>query len=211
MVVSKRNVHTLDDLSKTGDFDSQLFLFEAVGFLISIESIPVSRQQELLTLVIMPLLQRIEEIVQIQSATTSAAIDLVLIGEMGDLISCIGCISKGFPDTTKQDGGSFWTLPFKTTLQGVVIVLSKFNSYAHIRNAARFTFQRMTGCMGLELLEYVPMFLSAGLLASETTNELIEFLPFVGLIIYKYQVFSSVLFFSNSRCVGLGCDKICID
>lgn len=199
MVVGKRQVSSVEDLSKVGDFDSQLFLYESVGFLISIESIPASRQQELLTLIIMPLLQRIEEIVQFQSNTP--VIDLVLVAEIGDLMSCIGCISKGFPDYNEKSSTEaaaavvtpFWSLPFKTTLQGILIVLSKFNTYGHIRNAARFTFQRMTGCMGSELLDYVPSFLNFGLLSSESPTELIEFLPFVGLIVFKYQVLYNCL------------------
>src|SRR6478736_5635208 len=45
----------------------------------------------------------------------------------------------------------------------------------------------MTGCMGPELLEYIPSFLSSGLLSSETAVEIIEFLPFIGLTIHKFQ------------------------
>ena len=47
----------------------------------------------------------------------------------------------------------------------------------------------MAGCMGPSLLEYIPAFLSSGLLSSETATELIDFLPFIGLTIYKLQVF----------------------
>jgi exportin-T len=187
LIVPRRPIQTAEDISRTGDFDSQLFIFVAVGYLISLETIPPDRQEGLLTIVIMPILRRIEEIVQYSQ---NAALDLVTIAELGDLISSIGCIAKGFPDIEKTEGvmNPFWTVPFKTTLQGILIVLSNLSNYPSIRSAARFTFQRMAGCMGPSLLEYIPAFLSSGLLSSETANELIDFLPFIGLTIYKLQV-----------------------
>ena len=157
--------------------------------MISLESIAPERQEGLLTIVIMPILRRVEEIVQYSQ---TAPLDLVTVAELGDLISSIGCIAKGFPDSSSTDAISpapFWTVPFKTTLQGILIVLSNLSSYPSIRSSARFTFQRMAGCMGPSLLEYIPAFLSSGLLSSETATELIDFLPFIGLTIYKLQVF----------------------
>ncbi|KAI8901283.1 armadillo-type protein [Globomyces pollinis-pini] len=171
------------------DFDSQLFLFESVGYLISVESIPGQRQSELLTIVMMPSLQRIEEIMQIGE---TQPLNELHISELGDLISAVGAITKGFPDYSKVSQTNFdplvWRQPFTTTLQGILIVLSKYNVYPNIRESCRFALQRMTGCMGPELLEYIPQFLSCGLLSSETATEVIEFLPFIGLSVHKFQL-----------------------
>lgn len=44
-----RTITSPEELSKTGEFDSQLFLFEAVGYLISLKDIPTERREGLLT------------------------------------------------------------------------------------------------------------------------------------------------------------------
>ena len=49
LVITPRLVDKLEILSDPSPFDSQLFLFEAVGYLISIPDIPNSRQEGLLT------------------------------------------------------------------------------------------------------------------------------------------------------------------
>ena len=119
-------------------------------------------------------------------------IDIPMIIELGDLISSIGGISKGFPDfeaSSKVSGNKLiWSQPFIATLKGIIVVLSKFNSFPNIREATRFTLQRMTGSIGPELLEFIPSFLSSGLLSSESAKELIDFLPFISQIVYKFQV-----------------------
>jgi exportin-T len=119
-------------------------------------------------------------------------IDIPMIIELGDLISLIGAISKGFPDfetSSKVSGNNLiWSRPFIATLKGIIVVLSKFNNFPNIREATRFTLQRMTGSIGPELLEFIPSFLSSGLLSSESAKELIDFLPFISQIVYKFQV-----------------------
>ncbi|KAJ3256087.1 pre-tRNA nuclear export protein [Boothiomyces macroporosus] len=156
-----------------------------ISKLIDSDTIAPQRQGELLTLVMIPLLQKIEEIMH-HSETTQ--LNEIYIAELSDLISAIG----GFPEFEKtKDMANYnpeiWRSPFNTTIQGILIVLRKFNTYPQIREASRFALQRMTGCMGPELLEFIPAFLSSGLLSSETAIEIIDFLPFIGLTIYKFQ------------------------
>ena len=113
-------------------------------------------------------------------------VDLSTISEMGDLISAIGSLTKGFPD---YDGTqSPWRVPFKTTLEGILVVLSRYNSFVFIRSSVRFAIQRMTSCMGPEILGYIAMFLERGMLGSESSKEITDFLPFLGLTIHKFQV-----------------------
>ncbi|KAJ3325466.1 pre-tRNA nuclear export protein [Boothiomyces sp. JEL0866] len=189
LVIKQRILPFANDPSVSNDFDSQIYLFEAVGYLISIDSIAPQRQGELLTLVMIPLLQKVEEIMR-HSETTP--LNDIYIAELADLISAIGGISKGFPEFEKTKeianyNPEIWRGPFNNTIQGILVVLRKFNTYPQIREASRFALQRMTGCMGPELLEFIPAFLSSGLLSSETALEIIDFLPFIGLTIYKFQ------------------------
>ncbi|KAJ3361329.1 hypothetical protein HDU91_003982 [Kappamyces sp. JEL0680] len=139
LLVRRRNIQKLEDIAKCGDFDSQLFLFEAAGYLIALDDIPAERKEGLLTIVIVPLLRRVEDIIQ-QSA--SGDLDLGTICELGELISALGCIAKGFPDfesTGRSAIRPFWAIPFKTILQGILVVLGKYNMYPSIRNAVSTT------------------------------------------------------------------------
>jgi exportin-T len=177
------------DSGKLSEFDSLVYLFEAVGYLISIEEIPEQRRVELLTIALSPSLLRIESIMAVSDVS---AIPHATIGELSDLISSIGAISKGYPDYDASEKGransNIWSQPFITTLKGILVVLARFNIHSSIREAVRFALQRMAGCMGPELLEFVPSFLSSGLLSSETAKEIIEFLPFINQMVYKFQV-----------------------
>jgi exportin-T len=181
-----REVKDLNELEKTCEVDSQIFLFEAVGYLLSVDFITKQRQGELLAIILQPSLVRIGEIIQYLDVNQ---VELVLIAELGDLISAIGGVIKGFPDFDPLVSTKVWTEPFKATLQAILVVLNKYNRFENIRVGARFSLQRMTGCLGPELLEFLPSFLSSGLLSSESAKELIDFLPFIGLTVYKFKVY----------------------
>jgi hypothetical protein len=49
LTVQTPNVATLEDFDRPSPFDSQLYLFEAVGYMISVDSLPEQRQKEILT------------------------------------------------------------------------------------------------------------------------------------------------------------------
>lgn len=169
----------------SGEFDSQVYLFECVGYLISLDSVNVQKQAELLNILTSPLLARIQAIMAFAEFNS---IDMILVWELSDLITAVGSISKGFPDykpTTHAQQP--WTESWKSTLQGVLIVLGKLNQHPSIREASRFALQRMAGCMGPELLDYIPVFFSSGLLSADSASELTDFLPFIGLMVHKFK------------------------
>ncbi len=75
------------------EFESQIFLFEAAGYLISSDGISHQRQDELLNILMAPSMNRIEEILMLSSNTI---IDDRENSEISDLISSLGAITKGF-------------------------------------------------------------------------------------------------------------------
>lgn len=79
---------------------------------------------------------RIDELMQF---THTNALEMTHIAELGDLISAIGGISKGFPDYNNTDKTSMkhrvWTDPFITTVKGILVVLAKFNNFSYIRES----------------------------------------------------------------------------
>lgn len=112
------------------------------------------------------------------------------VWELSDIITAIGSISKGFPDYAEKPGRTptGWSLIFQQSLRAIIVVLGKLSEYGEIREAARFAFHRMFGCLGPEVLEHVPSFLSAGLLSSQKIDEVAEFMPFISLLIHKFKV-----------------------
>jgi exportin-T len=191
----KVSLQTGKVLEHSGEFDSLIYLFESVGYLISINEIGPQKQSELLVLVQTPLLSRIQAIVEYGENTQ---INEVLVWELSDLITAVGSISKGFPDTPKSNAGQEesppWSDSWKLTLQGVLVVLGKYNQHRPIREASRFALQRMVGCMGVEFLDFVMTFFSSGLLSTDSAGELTDFLPFIGLLIHKFgSAISSML------------------
>jgi exportin-T len=55
-----------------------------------------------------------------------------------------------------------------------------------IRDAVRYTFARLITCLGTEVLPYLPNLIN-GLLTECQVTELVDFLPFIGLIAHKYK------------------------
>lgn len=55
-----------------------------------------------------------------------------------------------------------------------------------IRDAVRYTFARLITCLGTEVLPYLPNLIN-GLLTECQVTELVDFLPFIGLVAHKYK------------------------
>lgn len=179
---------------ESGEFNSLVYLFESIGYLISIDGIDSKKQVEFLFMIQTPLLSRIQSIIDYGETNR---INIVLVYELSDLITAVGSISKGFPEYNQQTNSSVppWSECWKTTMQGILIVLVRYNQYPSIREAVRFALQRMAGCMGPEFLGFLPTFFQSGLLSTDSASELTEFLPFVCLIVHKFpaQIVSPML------------------
>ncbi|KAJ3280160.1 pre-tRNA nuclear export protein [Borealophlyctis nickersoniae] len=178
--------------STATSFDSQLYLFEAVGMLISLDPAQPEKQVELLTAVIRPLMNQMEEIMQKELYKQDVPPDnVVFTTQLNHIIRAIGSTSKGFPDFNTAvktvQAVPAWTAVFKQALQAIVVVLERLNSSELIREASRYSFQRMVGCMGPEAMEHIRPLVTAGLLSSSTAKELVDFIPFIALIIHRFS------------------------
>jgi exportin-T len=63
--------------------------------------------------------------------------------------------------------------------------LPPFSLTNHVK--ARYAFARLVAVMGENILDKIPL-LIGGLLRKSNTWELIDFLPFLGLLIHKFKV-----------------------
>ena len=183
LVVGTPEITTVEELSVNTD----LYVFEAVGYMISVPTIPDAEKCRYLSIIVNPMLGRIETVLDTLIETPT----FPLVGELGNIICAIGAISKGFPDfssvtTTSPSTGNEWKQPFLLTLQAIGLVLERYCGFKSIREAAKFAMQRLSGCIGPVVLDVLPKMVSSGLLAGESSQELLDFLPFISQIIFKF-------------------------
>lgn len=97
-------------------------------------------------------------------------------------------IFLGFPALVKA-GESVqepWTSVFIQATEIILSALQNFNQIALIRDAVRYTFARLITCLGTQVLPYLPTLIN-GLLTECQVTELVDFLPFIGLVAHKYK------------------------
>ena len=183
LVVATPTVTSTAVLESTSDFESQLYLFEAIGYLISVVTIPDETQYQFVSMIVNPMLSRMEIIL---GSSMETATVVLLVCELGHIICAIGAISKGFPDFDGPSGQKKWQQPFLLTLQAINLVLQRFHSFKTVRDSTKFAIQRLSGCVGPEVLEFLPQMINSGLLGSDSSQELLEFLPFLNQIVFKF-------------------------
>ncbi|QSL64544.1 hypothetical protein MERGE_001845 [Pneumocystis wakefieldiae] len=153
-----------------GLFESTFYLFEAAGLLISTN-----------TSILEPLFPAFQKYL---SSDRDNDVNVLYIYH---IIMAIGSFSKGFPDTSR--GSPSIDSISKTFLQASEVILVALETLKHkeiIREAARFSFARLTNILDLEILPKFPRLIN-GLLTESKTSELIDFLLFVGLLVHKFK------------------------
>lgn len=79
-----------------------------------------------------------------------------------------------------------WAAVFVQATEIILSALQNFNQISLIRDAVRYTFARLITCLGSEVLPYLPNLIN-GLLTECQVTELVDFLPFIGLVAHKYK------------------------
>ncbi|KAJ3243800.1 pre-tRNA nuclear export protein [Chytriomyces hyalinus] len=171
-------------------FDNQLYVFEAVGFLISLDE-AAANQERLLQAILNPLMTSMQEILDTEMYKLDTAENPAVTNYMRQLITAVGSVGKGFPDydvsTKTVQSSPLWARVFKQALHRIILVLQTLNGFEVIRESARFAFQRMIGCVGDEILLFFQPLITAGLFTHCSTKELANFLPSVDLLMHKFK------------------------
>ncbi|KAJ3162686.1 pre-tRNA nuclear export protein [Geranomyces michiganensis] len=182
---------SIDEDSVGMPFDSQLYVYEAVGILISVDGVPTEKQAELLQAVLSPLMHQTEEIMRNELYKRDTPDNVVFTLQLNHLIRAIGSVSKGFPDVDHvgrlTQGVPPWVSVFQQALTVIAAVLERLHESELMRDASRFAFQRMVGCMGHDILNSIGPLVTAGLLTNSTRRELVDFLPFIIHITHKFK------------------------
>ncbi|CAO3687198.1 unnamed protein product [Rhizopus stolonifer] len=162
-------------------FDSQLYLFETVGLLISLEGTEPMKQTEYLKIVLVPLVEGI------QNSLSQPSDDELFMLQLHHYIMAIGSVAKGYPSLNKpSEVTEPWTVVFVQATEIILSALQAFNHILLIRDAVRYAFARLITCLGSQILPYLPSLIN-GLLTECEVTELVDFLPFIGLVAHKYK------------------------
>ncbi|KAI0359842.1 ARM repeat-containing protein [Trametes cingulata] len=166
-------------------FDSQLYLFEATGTLVSLLNKTPDQAAAVLLSVVRPLLDELSVSLQAVKGPT----DVLPILRVHHIIMALGNIAKGFPEYPNPVPEGYVAPPldvFREVGQAILVCLEAMNVFRVVRDATRFAFARILATTGSTVAQLIPA-LMANLLAHFEPTELIDFMNFIGLSIHKLQ------------------------
>ncbi|KIK63100.1 hypothetical protein GYMLUDRAFT_72336 [Collybiopsis luxurians FD-317 M1] len=186
----------LTDAVKSTTFDAQLYLFETLGILISLIFKSPPDQKALLLSFVKPLMNELSEALQASAnlnlkelATGGGGMDVLPVVKLHHLIMALGNIAKGFPDYPLTLPENYILPPvdvFAEIAQAILVCLENTNVIKFIRDATRFAFARILATAGPHVTHFIPP-LMGNLLVHFEPTELVDFMNFIGLLIFKLQ------------------------
>ncbi|KAJ2019606.1 pre-tRNA nuclear export protein [Coemansia sp. S680] len=178
-----------------GMFDSQLFLFESCGIMLSPGDLDDTARMSLLQHLFNPLFTGAQRLMNSRSAEQILQDPRSLL-QIHHYLTAIGSIVKGFPDVRVDSKTVSINLPhqlspstaqvFLKAADMCIAVLEALRDSHLIREAARFTLSRMLSVLGAEALPYLPRLIDS-LVSSCAVEELSDLLGFLGLIVFKFK------------------------
>ena len=178
--------------SETADarFNSQLYLYEAVGCICSAKTLSIESQVGLLQSVMNPLFVDVES--NLVPATHD---DQRAILQVHHLIMALGTLARGYSDWTPgSQSPSSAPAPsdtvsaeFARTSEAVLTALERLQSSFDIREAARFAFSRFMGVLGNRVLPQLPRWISGLLTQTSTKDEMAMFMRLLDQIVFGFK------------------------
>ena len=122
-------------IKNPGIFESQLYMFEAVGTLVNILYRNPEEQVSLLQSIVKPLLDELS--INLQSSTKGTR-DVLAIVRLHHIIMALGNIAKGFPDYPSPVPEGYIGPPldvFRQVAQAILVCLGAMNVFKVVRDA----------------------------------------------------------------------------
>ncbi|KAI9839121.1 MAG: pre-tRNA nuclear export protein [Sarea resinae] len=177
-----------NDQSADALFNSQLYLFEAIGCIASTSSVPVEKQVLYASSVINPLITDIQNHLESsKNGDERAAL------QIHHDIMAIGNLAKGFSDWT-PGGNSASAAPapevseaFGRADEAVLVALESLKTSLDVRTAARFAFSRLIGVLGTRILPQLHRWIDGLLSQNSTNDEMAVFLRLLDQVVYGFK------------------------
>ena len=185
-----------DDMSSDGSdqsasirFNSQLYLYEAVGCICSAHAVPVENQLQYIRSIINPLFTDLEA--HLGSAKTG---DERSILQVHHVMMALGTLARGFSDWTPANTSSASSAPaqavseeFTRTAEAILVALESLNSSFQVRTAARFAFSRLIGVLGSRILNQLPRWIDGLISRTSTKDEMALFLRLLDQVVFGFK------------------------
>ncbi|EME89101.1 uncharacterized protein MYCFIDRAFT_62901 [Pseudocercospora fijiensis CIRAD86] len=168
-------------------FQSQLYLFEAIGLVSSTQNVPTPNKVAIAQTVINPLSADLSN--HLQAAKNG---DERSVLQIHHVIMALGSLANGFSDWTPglTHGGPPSTevsQEFVGASDSILIALENLKQHSDLRAAARHAFSRFLGVLGAQVLPQLPRWIE-GLLSSASSNdEMAMFLRTLGQVVYGFK------------------------
>ncbi|GBL49357.1 pre-tRNA nuclear export protein [Candidozyma auris] len=177
-----------DDLVENGNFNSQLYLFEALGVLIAMVDSPETTSRSI-DILFNPLFSSLETCVSRDDKDVNPLIAL----QAHHSLMAIATITRGLDTqapgkSTAAKHDSKVVSKVADAAQVVLITLENFNKSENVRDAARFAFARLMPILDVQSSNHLSKLVSLILASPKLKlNELSDFLSFVGQIVHQFK------------------------
>ncbi|KAF1951765.1 Exportin-T [Byssothecium circinans] len=175
-----------EDRSADALFNSQLYLFEAVGCIASSATVSTENKKLYAQTIMTPLFNDMERTLpQARNGDERAIL------QIHHIIMAIGTLARGYSDWIPTSNSA---LPqsevsdeFAKASEAILVALKSLNTSGTIRHAARAAFSRMIVVLGPRLLEELPSWIDGLLSLSPSMDEIGTFLQVLGQVIFIFK------------------------
>lgn len=176
-----------DDQSADALFNSQLYLFEAIGCIASANTVSVENKQLYARTIMSPLFADME-----QTLPQARSGDERAILQTHHIIMALGTLARGYSDWVPTANNTTAPLTevadeFTKASEAILVALQSLNTSASIRHAARFAFSRLISVLGSRLLQQLPSWIDGLLSLSSSMDEISTFLKVLAQVIFTFK------------------------
>lgn len=169
-------------------FNSQLYLFEAIGTICATASVPVDKQVLYAQSIMNPIFVDMERHLGAAKLNDERA-----LLQIHHDIMALGTLAKGFSDWVP--GSTSPSTPpapevseaFGQVAEATLVALESLSSSFNIRTAARFTFSRLIGVRGAQNLPQLPRWIDGLLTQTSSKDEMALFLRTLDQVIFGFK------------------------
>ena len=171
-------------------FNSQLYLYEAVGCICAARGISVDEQATFLRSVNAPLFLDLQN--SLKSAESGEKRSIL---QVHHLIMALGTLARGYSDWSPGSTSSI-SAPqppspvseeFQQTAEAILTALERLSSFFDVREAARFSFARLIGVLGNRVLPQLPRWIQGLLTQTSTKDEMAMFIRLLDQVVFSFK------------------------
>lgn len=176
-----------EDQSADALFNSQLYLFEAIGCIASANTVSTENKQLYARTIMSPLFADME-----QTLPQARSGDERAILQIHHIIMALGTLARGYSDWVPTANNSTAPLTevadeFTKASEAILVALQSLNTSGSIRHAARFAFSRLISVLGSRLLQQLPSWIEGLLSLSSSMDEISTFLKVLAQVIFTFK------------------------